>query len=604
MEDKSIPGRFYKMAEEHPSRTIFRNKENGAWRDIPWSEVSEAATEIANGLASWDLESGDRVSVLSENRLEWIYCDLGILCAAGVTVTIYPSNLPHEIEHIVNNSGSKFIVISDPGQLAKLADRKETMPGLTGIISMNDLGEAGEDVISLAKLREKGRAYVDENPGELEKRVNAIEPDDLCTMVYTSGTTGPPKGVMTTHNNILSVYRAMDEILSIDKDHDCTLSILPYAHVYERIGGIFNGMFSGITMSICEGLDKIAENIREVRPTIVLGAPRLYEKMYSAIQQNVQSSGALKRGLFNWSVKAGREASPYRLSGKPLPLGLRLRNAIAARLVFNTFKERFGGRIRFFVSAAAPLSKEIIEFFHALDILIIEGWGMTETSAPSTVNRPDNIRFGSVGQEIPGCEVMIADDGEVMVRGDNVFKGYYSKDGPIREDFNEQGWFHTGDIGRMDEDRFLYITDRKKDIIITAGGKNIAPQNIENTFKNDLYISEALVFGDRRKFLVALFTLDEEAIKEWAKQEGVAYKDFAELSQKPETYRLIESRVADINKTLPKHETIKRFRIMDRQFEQEAGEVTPTMKLKRKVLNDKFAPLFEEMYQGLEDGSL
>ncbi len=604
MEDKSIPGRFYKMAEEHPSRTIFRNKENGAWRDIPWSEVSEAATEIANGLASWDLESGDRVSVLSENRLEWIYCDLGILCAAGVTVTIYPSNLPHEIEHIVNNSGSKFIVISDPGQLAKLADRKETMPGLTGIISMNDLGEAGEDVISLAKLREKGRAYVDENPGELEKRVNAIEPDDLCTMVYTSGTTGPPKGVMTTHNNILSVYRAMDEILSIDKDHDCTLSILPYAHVYERIGGIFNGMFSGITMSICEGLDKIAENIREVRPTIVLGAPRLYEKMYSAIQQNVQSSGALKRGLFNWSVKAGREASPYRLSGKPLPLGLRLRNAIAARLVFNTFKERFGGRIRFFVSAAAPLSKEIIEFFHALDILIIEGWGMTETSAPSTVNLPDNIRFGSVGQEIPGCEVMIADDGEVMVRGDNVFKGYYSKDGPIREDFNEQGWFHTGDIGRMDEDRFLYITDRKKDIIITAGGKNIAPQNIENTFKNDLYISEALVFGDRRKFLVALFTLDEEAIKEWAKQEGVAYKDFAELSQKPETYRLIESRVADINKTLPKHETIKRFRIMDRQFEQEAGEVTPTMKLKRKVLNDKFAPLFEEMYQGLEDGSL
>ncbi|MFO8055920.1 MAG: long-chain fatty acid--CoA ligase [bacterium] len=604
MEEKSIPEKFYKMSQEHPGRTIFRNKENGAWRDIPWSEVSTAATEIANGLASWGLAPGERVSILSENRLEWIYCDLGILCAAGVTVTIYPSNLPHEIEHIVNDSGSRFIVVSGEGQLEKLADRKETMPGLAGVISIDDVKDPADDVLSLAKLREKGRDYGESNPDEIKNRVQNIDPDDLCTMVYTSGTTGPPKGVMTTHNNILSVYRAMDEILSIDKDHDSTLSILPYAHVYERIGGVFNGMFSGITMSLCEGLEKIAENIQDEKPTIVLGAPRLYEKMYSAIQQNIQSAGPVKRGLFEWSVKAGREASPYRLSGKPMPLGLRVRNAIAGKLVFNTFKQRFGGRIRFFVSAAAPLSREIIEFFHALDIMIIEGWGMTETSAPSTVNRPDNIRFGSVGQEIPGCEVSIADDGEVLVRGDNVFKGYYSKDGPIREDFNDEGWFHTGDIGRMDEDRFLYITDRKKDIIITAGGKNIAPQNIENTFKNDLYISEALVFGDRRKFLVALFTLDEEAIKEWANQQGIAYKDFAELTQKPETYRHIESRVREINKTLAKHESIKRFRIMDRQFEQDAGEVTPTMKLKRKVLNEKFAPLFEEMYQGLEDGVL
>jgi len=604
MEEKSIPGLFFKMAGDHPRRTLFRNKENGAWRDIPWSEVSAAAADIANGLAAQGLAPGDRVSVLSENRLEWIYCDLGILAAAGVTVTIYPSNLPHEIEHIVNDSGSKFIVVSDAGQLAKLADRKKTMPGLAGIIAINDVGDAGEDVITLAELRERGRSFGEQNADELQKRRSGIEFDDLCTMVYTSGTTGPPKGVMTTHKNILSVYHAMDRILSIDPEHDGTLSILPYAHVYERIGGIYNGIFSGITMSLCEGLDKIASNIQEVKPTIVLGAPRLYEKMYSAIQQNIQSAGTVKRGLFEWSVKAGRQASPYRLAGKPLPLGLRFKNAIAGKLVFNTFKKRFGGRIRFFVSAAAPLSKEIIEFFHALDILIIEGWGMTETSAPSTVNRPDNIRFGSVGQEIPGCEVSIADDGEVLVRGDNVFKGYYSKDGPIREDFNEEGWFHTGDIGRMDEERFLYITDRKKDIIITAGGKNIAPQNIENTFKNDLYISEALVFGDRRKFLVALFTLDEDAIKEWAGQQGVSYKDFAELTQKPETYRLIESRVNEINKSLPKHETIKRFRIMDRQFEQEAGEVTPTMKLKRKVLNEKFAGLFEEMYQGLEDGTL
>jgi long-chain acyl-CoA synthetase len=604
MEDRSIPEKFLKLAESHPDRVLFKNKESGAWRDIKWGEVAETASEIANGLLSLGLEAGDRVSMFSENRIDWIYADLGILSAGGVTVTIYPSNLPHEAEYIVNNSGSRFIVLSDQGQLDKLADRKETMPELEKIITLDELEDTAEDVMSLSRLRELGRSYKSEKSDALKERIAVIKSEDLCTMVYTSGTTGPPKGAMISHGNILFVYHAIDEILELDKDYDVELSILPYAHVYERIGGIFMGMFAEITIALCEGLDKIVDNVAEIRPTMILGAPRLYEKMYSGIQKNIESSPPMKQKIFNWAMSVGKEVSPYKLDDKPLPGLLSLKYKLANKLVFSTIKERFGGRIRFFVSAAAPISKDIIEFFDALDILIIEGWGMTETSAPSTINVPGQIRFGSVGRAMPGVEVKLADDEELLVKGGNVFLGYWSKDGPIRDEFTDDGFFQTGDIARIDEDGYVYITDRKKDIIITAGGKNIAPQNIENILKTDMYISESLVFGDKKKFLSAIITVDEEAVQEWAKNQGVAFNDFADLSQKTETYKLIESRLADINKDLPKHETIKRFRILDRQFEQDRGEITPTMKLKRKVLNEKFKDMLEGMYEGLEDGAI
>jgi len=604
-DDRSIPERFFNMAEKRPGRTLFQNKEKGVWRDISWGEVKDAVWQIANGFLALGMEPGDGVSILSENRLEWIYADLGILSAAGVTVTIYPSNLPHEVEYIVNDSGSRFIVISGSDQYEKLSDRRETMTCLEKIITLDDIGKPADDVMSVSELRELGRKHASQNPEALKRRVEMIEPGSLATMVYTSGTTGPPKGAMISHANILFVYNSMDRVLDLNPESDKTLSILPYAHVYERIGGIFNAVFESITIAICEGLDKIAQNVAEARPTMILGAPRLYEKMYSAIQKNIESQPPMKRKIAAWAMSVGREASPYKLEEKPFPLPLKIKYALADRLVFSTFKERFGGRIRFFVSAAAPISKEIIEFFHALDILIIEGWGMTETSAPSTVNRPGEIKFGSVGRPLPGVELKIADDGEILVKGGNIFMGYLGKDGAAnREDFDEEGWFHTGDIGRIDEDGYLYITDRKKDIIITAGGKNVAPQNIENTLKTDKYISEVLVYGDRRKFLTALVTLDEEAAVEWANEKGIDFTDFADLSQKPETYRLIESRLAEINKHFPKHETIKRFRILDRQFEQEKGEITPTMKLKRKKLYQKFDKIFDQMYEGLEDGSI
>jgi long-chain acyl-CoA synthetase len=599
---ESIPARFFRMADEIPGRTLFKNKEGGVWRDIPWREGTQAAREIANGLIKLGLRSGDRVAVLAENRLEWIYADLGILAAGGVTVTIYPSNITSEIEYIVNNSGARFLVLSGPGQFKKVLDRKDIMPGLEKVISFDDLGAKSDDALTLDQVRELGRAFAQADPNALTARIALIKSADLATMVYTSGTTGPPKGAMISHGNVLFVHDAVDQILTLDKDRDLPLSILPYAHVYERIGGIFNAMLGGITVALCEGLDKIAANVGEVRPTIILGAPRLYEKMYAGIQKNIEAQSPLKQKIFAWAMSVGREASPYRLKQEPLPALLNLKYMLANRLVFDTIKQKFGGRIRFFVSAAAPISREIIQFFHSLDILIIEGWGMTETSAPSTINRPDRVRFGTVGQALPGVELKIADDGEILVRGPNLFMGYFSKEGAVRDEFEPDNWFHTGDIGRLDDDGFLYITDRKKDIIITAGGKNISPQNIENLIKTDMFISEALIFGDRKKFLSAIVTLDEESIVAWARKEGIAFKDFAELSQKPETQKFMESRVAALNKNLPKHETIKKIRILDRQFLQELGEITPTMKLKRKALYQKFGSVLEEMYTGLEDG--
>jgi long-chain acyl-CoA synthetase len=603
MEIKSIAEQFFKNAKIDPAKALFKNKENGVWKSVPWSAVNEAVVEIANGFLSIGLELGDRVSILSDNSLGWIYSDIGNLAAGGVTVTIYPSNLPHEVEYIVNNSGSNIIVISGQIQYDKLTKRAENMPTLKKIISIEDIGSPADDVMSLDKLRELGKAYMSENPDALSERMAQIKKDQLATMVYTSGTTGPPKGAMISHGNVLAVYVAINEILELDPDYDTTLSILPYAHVYERIGGIFTGIFNNITICMCEGLDKIADNVTETRPTFILGAPRLYEKMYAGILKNIESQSPLKKKLFYWAMSVGAEVSPYKLEQKPVPGLLSLKHKIADALIFSKIKNKFGGRIRFFVSAAAPISKDIIEFFHCLDILIVEGWGMTETAAPSTVNRPESIKFGSVGQILKGCQIKIADDGEIMVKGENVFMGYYSKDGPIRNEFSDDGWFHTGDVGKLDEDGFLYITDRKKDIIITAGGKNISPQNVENTLKTDLYISEALVFGDRKKFLSAMITCDEEALIEWAKKEGISFSEFADLSQKSEVKELVESRIAKINKNLPKHETIKKINILDRQFEAEKGEITPTMKLKRKALYEKFEDVFDEMYKGLKDGA-
>jgi len=607
MKEQSIPQKFFERAKSHPELTLFLNKEKGKWREIKWKEAAQVVSELANGLLALGLEVGDRVCILSENRLEWIYADFGIISAGGVTTAIYPSNLADEVEYIVNHSEAKYIFVSNWAQLRKLEDREERMPSLQRVIVFDELDHLPDDALSFAQLRELGRKYAQEHPKDLEERINHLTPDHLLTLIYTSGTTGPPKGAMLTHGNIIWTYYAIEDVLEdlIDVNHtDLELSYLPYAHAYERIGGIYFGIFRGIKIAIAEGIDKLTANILETRPTVLLGAPRVYEKIYSTLLKRIEQGPGLQKKLFWWAVNVGKEASKYKLAEKKLPLSLRLRFTLAKLSVFNKIKARFGGRIKFMVSAAAPISPEILEFFNALDILVLEGWGMTETSAPATINRPGKIKLGTVGQPLKGVKIKIAEDGEILVKGGNVFKGYFKDEQTTKESFDEGGWFYTGDIGELDDEGFLKITDRKKDLIITAGGKNIAPQNIENLMKTDMYISEFICYGDRKKFLVGLVTLEEEAIKEWADRQGIKYQDFAQLSQHPKVYKLIESRIGELNKRLPSYATIKQFKILPHQFTQEAKEITPTMKLKRKVIYEKYKDLFEGMYEGLKDGAI
>lgn len=603
MADNSIAQKFFDRVAEHPDRLLFQNKEAGAWRNYSWAESGKVIREIGNGLLALGVEKGERVAILSENRLAWVFTDLGILAAGGVSVGIYPSVLAEEVEYIVANSAARVIFVSTPGQLRKLVRRAETMPTLQHLVTYDRIPEAPAEAITLEELQARGRAYAESHPAALKERTAALERQDLALLVYTSGTTGPPKGTMLSHGNVLWVYEAMAQVLDIH-DTDQNLSYLPYAHVYERIGGIYFSVFRGLPIAIAEGIDKLTQNIAEVRPTILLGAPRVYEKIHAGLMRSVEEMPGWQQSLFHWAMQVGAAASPYKLSHKPMPLGLKLKNALADALIFKKIKNRFGGRIRFMVSAAAPIAPELIRFFHALDILILEGYGLTESSAPSHVNRPGEIKFGTVGRPLPGVEQKIAEDGEILLRGGNIFQGYFQREEDTREALDAEGWFHTGDIGEIDAEGYLKITDRKKDLIITAGGKNIGPQNIENLMKTDRFISEFLCYGDKKKFLVGLVTLDEESVKQWAQSQGIAGSDFAELSRKPELKQMIEGRIAELNKQLPKYSTVKRIEILPRQFTQEAGEVTPTLKLKRKVLNQKYRDQLEAMYAGVDDGAI
>jgi long-chain acyl-CoA synthetase len=605
--ERSIPQKFFDNAHAHPDLVLFHNKEQGEWRAINWGEAGRIISEIANGLIALGLQIADRVCILSENRLEWLYADLGIISAGGATAAIYPSNLSDEVEYIVNHSDARWIFVSNLSQLRKLESREQRMKNLQKVIMLDRLENYPEDAIGLEQLQELGRNFAQGHPEELRRRIDSLTPDHLLTLIYTSGTTGPPKGVMLTHGNIIWVYHALEEVLGdlLSQDgSDLHLSYLPYAHAMERICGIYFGIFRGIQIAIAEGMDKLTGNIAEMKPTFLLGAPRVYEKIYSGLLKRLDSESSFKRKLFWWAIGKGKEASIYRFNQKPMPWLLKPKFFLANLLVFRKVKERFGGRIKFMVSGAAPIAREILEFFSGLDLMVLESWGMTETSAPATITRPGKLKLGTVGLPLKGVELKLAEDGEILVRGGNVFKGYFKEPEQTREGFESDGFFHSGDIGEMDPDGILKITDRKKDLIITAGGKNIAPQNIENLMKTDKYISEFLAYGDAKKFLVGLVTLDEEAIVAWAKERGIPFQDFAELSRYPEVFKLIQSRIAELNRRLPNYSAIKHFRILPHQFTQEAGELTPTLKLKRKVVNRKYQELLESMYQGLADGEI
>ena len=594
MEPATIGKMFLDSVNTFGKRTALRVKQGGAWQDISWIQFARNVRNLALGLIGLGLESKERIAILSENRPEWAYTDLAALSADAIDVPIYATNTPDQVKHILKDSASKFICVSDSSQLDKVLQVRDELPALERIIIFDPAGQSSDRMIhTLDEVLIAGSASG--RPESFKERLNRTDPDDVASMIYTSGTTGPPKGVMLTHDNFLTNCRAALDVIPIASD-DVVLSFLPLSHAFERMSGYYTILQVGGTIAFTRQIEKIPQNMVEVRPTIMFAVPRLFEKMRTQILERVEHEGAIGRQLFRWATDVGHDVSRLNLEKATLSGIQRLKYSFGQKLVFDKLHEQMGGRLRFFVSGGAPLAKEVAQFFHAVGITILEGYGLTETSPVISVNTLDNLRFGSVGQPVPGVDVKIATDGEILVRGPNVMKGYHNRLEDTAEIIDSEGWLYTGDIGYLDEDSFLHITDRKKDIIVTAGGKSIAPRNIEDKLKLNKYIEKVCILGDKRKYLSALIVPNFEALEKFARERGIWFKDRADLAAKPEIEDLIQSAVEKVNASLAQYETIKQFRTIPHEFSQKTGELTPTMKVKRRVIDQKYKELIDSMY--------
>jgi long-chain acyl-CoA synthetase len=591
MDHRTIYEMFRDVASKKPEATAGRYKGGGEWHDVSWAEHEATTLAIAKALLALGVEKGDRVGILSQTRIEWVQSDFGIVSCGAVSVGIYPSNLGPDCAYILNHCEANVLIVENEDQLRKILSVRGELTHLKQIVRIDGPGDPDNGVLSWKEFLGTGAPVPD---ADLEARAGSIEPDDLASLVYTSGTTGVPKGAMITHRNLLFTSWSVSESLLFEPQY-VMLLFLPLAHVFARLI-VYVCTFNVITIAYAESIQKVADNLKEIRPEFIVSVPRIYEKVYDKITSGVEEAGGVKARLFHWAVGVGRQVSVLQQAKRPIPGFLGLKHKLATKLVLGKIQAAFGGRLVYSISGAAPLNKEIAEFFHACGVYILEGIGMTENTSFSNVNRYDNNKFGTVGPTGPGIEMKLADDGEVLFRGDNVVKGYYKNPDATAEAFGEDGWLHTGDMGEIDEDGFLRITDRKKDIIVTAGGKNVAPQRIERILRTSHYLAQAVAIGDKRQFISALVTLDPESVPTWAKEKGIAFESVEDLASNPEVIKLIEAEVEDKNRQLASFESVKKFRILPRDLSIESGELTPTLKIKRKVVLDKFGELVEGMY--------
>ncbi len=587
----SIYEMFRSVCKANQDKVAYRFKKDGAWQTVTWKEQMATCGRVSRALIALGLNRGDRVCVLSNTRLEWLQVDFGTNSPGFVTVGIYPSNLAEDCAYIIDHCGSRVIFVEDPDQLDKLMTVRDHTTSLEHYILFDGPSNPARNVLSWDDFL-AGADEVD--PERLETMASAITRDDLAALVYTSGTTGDPKGVMLSHHNLLFTSGSVSGSLPIEP-HFETLLFLPLAHVFARLIA-YVCVSNALPLAFAEGIPQVGENLKEIRPHFIASVPRIFEKVYDKITSGAQQAGGVKEKLFNWAVGVGMEAGRYRQAGKPLPGMLAFKHKLAHKLVFSKIQAALGGRLQWAISGAAPLNQTIGEFFHACGILILEGIGMTENSSFSNVNRSDHYKFGTVGKVGPGIEMKLAADGEILFRGDNVMLGYYRSAEATADAIDSDGWLYTGDIGEIDEDGFLKVTDRKKDLIITAGGKNIAPQRVEQVLKLSKYINQIVAFGDRRKYLTALVTLQMENVKAWAREYGLTYSDPSELYTKPEVQALVESEVESLNQNLASFETVKKIRILPGEFTVESGDLTPSLKIKRKVVLAKYKALLDEMY--------
>ena len=593
MTARNLGDLFYDAALTHGKAEHLLYKKDGAWRGISSAEFRRAVEELSLGLRALGVEPGDRVAILSENRPEWAFADLAALAAAAVDVPLYASSTPAQVLYILKDSGAKIVFVSNAAQAAKVAEIRAQAPALRHVIRMDE-GAAGE--ATLAEVREKGRVALATEPRAARERSASVGPDDVATIIYTSGTTGEPKGVMLSHHNIVSNVAAAIAAFPVFGPDDVALSFLPLCHIFERMAGYYMMLSRGVTIAYAESVDAVPANMAEVRPTVMCSVPRLYEKMHARIQEKVAADPPLRQRIFRWGLRVGLESFRHRVAKTRPPASLKLRRAVAERLVFRKIKRRVGGRLKLFVSGGAPLNREIAEFFGATGLLILEGYGLTETSPVITVNRPWSFRPGTVGQPLDGVEVKIAPDGEILTRGPHVMKGYFNKPQATAEAIDRDGWFHTGDIGVL-EDGFLTITDRKKDLIVTSGGKKIAPQPIEGALKRSPLIAEAVMIGNQRNFPAALVVPKFEALETWARSRGIAFRDREDLVRRPEVVAHYEQVVREATGDLAKFEQIKKITLLPREFSIETGELTPKLSVKRRVVEQKYKDMIDRMYE-------
>jgi long-chain acyl-CoA synthetase len=584
---------FLRSCRTHkkPDRMIV--KRDGVWEKISTDEVEAIVRRLSLGFQALGLKPGDRMAMLSENRPEWVMADFATLCAGGVTVPIYTSLLPDQVRYIVEDSGAKIIVCSDLEMWRKVEAVRNALPTLERVIVVEGDPPAGAQALS--DVADMGRRLEDEEPGRFERSVEAVRPEDLASIIYTSGTTGVPKGVMLSHANFVSNVVSLAEFIDF-READTGLSFLPLSHVLERTA-TFLLFHVGAAMAYAESIEAVASNMIEVRPTIIVSVPRLFEKIYSRIMDQVMAGSRLKRAIFVWALATGKKHAARTIAGERVPAHLAFKHALANMLVFSKITSRTGGRIRYAICGGAPLSKDIAEFFYAIGLKVMPGYGLTETSPVLTGSTPGKVRFGTVGKAIPGVELRIAGDGEILARGPNIMMGYFKNEADTREVMKD-GWLHTGDIGRFDADGFLIITDRKKDIIVTSGGKNVAPQPIEGLIQTSPYIASAVVVGSSRRFISALIVPDFEKLEAYARTHGVAFKDRAELCRRPEVVEFLLGEVNRMTPELASYERVKRIAVLDRDFDIDMGEVTPTLKVRRNIVERKYADVIESLYKG------
>ncbi len=585
---------FFTSVDRYTDRrpAALRAKIGGTWRAITHRELADRVVAVSLGLRELGIAAGDRISILSETRPEWAIADYACLCARAADVPIYPTLTPRQTEYILKDSGSVGVFCSTAEQVAKVMEIRGSLPALRHVIAF-DSGAERDGVMTFDELEARGRAVAAKHPRVREEAL-AVSPDAIATLIYTSGTTGDPKGVILTHNNIWSNVQAALEVMPLSAEDEC-LAMLPLSHVYERMVD-YTLMHAGVIINYAESFDKVGPNLQEVRPTIVLSVPRLYEKVYARVLENALSGSAVKRKIFFWARRVGDDWATLKLDQRPIPGGLAFKHKIADRLVFAKLRARTGGRIRFFISGSAPLSPEIAKFFFSAGLPVLEGYGLTETSPVLTLNPLTRPKIGTVGPVVPGVQLKFAADGEILAKGPNIMKGYYNKPEATAEAIDAEGWFHTGDIGELDADGYLKITDRKKDLIKTAGGKFIAPQPIENQVKLNKFVANAVLLGDKRKFSIILVVPNFETLEPWATAQGLSAGSRRELIAQPAVREKMEQEVGSMLGDLAHFERPKKTVLLDQDFTIESGELTPTLKVKRRVVEKNYAKVIDATY--------